>query len=112
MKEDRLPEDIVKFESSLREADRIPHPFLTKADLVTETKITRTRSSSPVPQSRNNDEELTLEEQKRREFEERAKQDDSLKNQYRVPEWWLGEEGAYKSSKKAQMGVTGLPKFG
>lgn len=117
IKDGLAEEDVIKIESTLGEADYIPHPFLSAVPF--ESPFVET-TSRPVARSTNRSRPMSLEEQKRREFEERARKaqeegvhgEAALATKYRVPDWWLGEEGAYKSSKSAQMGVSSLPKFG
>lgn len=103
--DDRLPEDVTKLENALREADFIAHPFHAGMNSLGEVRPTKVTARPAQVRRVDNNEELPLEEAKRREAEAQGKK-------FRVPEWWLGEEKAYKMGKSQQAGLSGLGNFG
>lgn len=89
LKDDKLPEGIEQIDNALAQADLASHPFF---DTVIESVFEQTATNGPARTTTKR--ETPIEEQTRRAKESRGMP-------YRVPEWWAGEQAAYKNSMAA-----------
>lgn len=89
LKDDKMPEGIEQIDNALAQADLSPHPFF---DTVIGSVFETTETNGPARTTTKR--EVPIEEQVRRSKEAKGMP-------YRVPEWWAGEQAAYKNSMAA-----------
>lgn len=113
LKQDKLEEGLAIIEEALAESDDKPHPFFDPAfrrtakgmcRALTPTRKPRTIVDNVVYDPRlieiDDDDDLTIEERKKKEAEAQGKA-------FRVPEWWRGEKANYQVAKSM---MVALPK--